>query len=254
MVTMGAALWLGSVARANQEPTEEMPAGEPAPPSQGMAPSPQESPNPNPASPCPPGYVESPECGQHAMAPPAAPPPPAHPQARYSRFQMAVSAGGGASNYFGDAMKGSDAGGAWDARVLWGTRFPVGFEAAYVGSVNTVEGAVQNGHVTSQGFDTDVRLQLPYRVQPYIFGGVGYNHMSLSNDGRSDPALAAQYQQNSSMLAVPAGGGLSGYLGRHVMLDARFTYRALLDNKFDRSVATDSAHQWTALGRVGYAF
>jgi opacity protein-like surface antigen len=197
-------------------------------------------------------------------APPAAAAPAPYytgePRRRVRVFaprEIAVSGGGGVANYVGGAMRAdSDTGAAWDARVTVGTRSILAVEAGYVGSVNRVDGAVNDGHISSHGVDGDLRIQLPYRVQPYVFGGVGYNRMHLNSEGMSDPFLAASFRRDDNQLAVPAGGGVSAYLGRHrhATLDARFTYRALFDNEFNRIDNGERMDQWSVLGRAGYAF
>src|SRR5438093_3237525 len=77
---------------------------------------------PQPAA-CPPGLMPAPATAPTAELPPPAPLPP---QPRYRAFspnQMALSVGGGAANFVRDRIADNGSlGGAWDVRVLFGTR------------------------------------------------------------------------------------------------------------------------------------
>jgi hypothetical protein len=145
-----------------------------------------------------------------------------------------------------------DVGASWDARVTLGAHSILALEAGYVGSLNRLDVAGK-ADLVSHGLDGDLRLQLPYRVQPYIFGGVGYNHVAVN--ASSDTSAAIQATPGADQLTVPAGGGLSAYLGRneHVTLDLRGTYRYIPDNNLS-FMPIDHLHQWVAQARVGYTF
>lgn len=193
-----------------------------------------------------------------APAPPPAPVAPApvarehHRRRVFAPGEVAMTAGAGVSNYFGSAISGTDAGAAWNARVTVGVHSPIALEASYIGASNSfdVPGA-GGGHLTSHGVDGDLRLQLPTRVQPYVFGGVGYNHVSLESNG--SPVLNATYSQSDNQVTVPAGGGLTAYIGKHATLDARGTYRFIPDNGLTL-MSNRHLHQWLAQANIGYAF
>jgi opacity protein-like surface antigen len=93
-------------------------------------------------------------------------------------------------------------------------------------------------------------LQLPTRIQPYIFGGVGYNHMSVKID--NNPTLVLR-QTEDNQVAIPAGGGVSAYATKHFTVDVRGTYRYIPDNEVT-AMNTSALHQWLAQARVGYTF
>jgi hypothetical protein len=190
-------------------------------------------------------------------APPPAPePPPPAPVERkpnivFAPQTVSLTTGAGPADYFGTAMNtagGTFVGAGWDARVTFGTRSIMALEAGYIGSSNKFNGG---GRVDSNGFDGTFRLQLPYRVQPYAFTGIGYNRMATASEG--NVLMTQQLNQTDNQLSVPAGAGLTAYVTRHVILDLRGTYRLLPGN--DITVFSDSAlHQWMAQGRIGYAF
>jgi opacity protein-like surface antigen len=232
-------------------------------PSQALSNCPPAEQAPAPTVTTPPAVVVEPAPVVVVPAPTPPPPPPAPPaepvkhERRHSRVfaphQVSITTGAGVANYFGKADVGDtvDPGAAWDARVTFGTRSVVALEAAYMGAVNTVDVAPGNqGQLHSNGVDGDVRFQLPTRVQPYVFGGVGYNHMEVRNNGT---AVAGNYVGKDDQVTVPAGAGLTTYLGRHLTLDARGTYRFIPDNGI--TVMSDHhLHQWLAQAHVGYAF
>jgi hypothetical protein len=212
-----------------------------------------------------PGQERLPPCPlpppQAEAVPPAVPPPPA-PVEKHARKhnivfapqEVSMLAGAGVANYFGGAMPASvDAGAAWTAHVTFGTHSIMALEAGYVGGINELNMSGQSANVTSNGFDGDFRLQLPYRVQPYIFSGVGYNHMDLNATNGS--VLPPQMNNHDDQVTVPSGGGLAAYLGKnsHATLDLRGTYRYIPDSQLTIHNA-GALHQWVAQARIGYAF
>jgi hypothetical protein len=170
----------------------------------------------------------------------------------FAPAQVSLQTGAGPSNYFGTgATTATDVGAAWDARVLFGAHSIIAIEAGYVGSSNTIDSPLGNrGHISSNGFDGDFRLQLPWRLQPYIFSGVGYNHMSTTTG--NNPTLVL-LQTEDNQVVIPAGGGVSVYFLRHATLDIRGTYRFIPDNEVS-AMPNHSLNQWLAQARVGYTF
>jgi hypothetical protein len=204
----------------------------------------------------------SPEYSTPPVTTPAPPPPVAPASAyeppkhehhhRHSRIfapgTVGLTTGAGVTNYFGSGVSGAlDPGAAWDARLTLGTGSVIALEAGYVGSSNNFATLEGGGHVISNGLDGDLRLQIPLRVEPYIFGGVGYNHMALYNR----TLLGAT---SDDQFTVPAGAGLTGYIGRHATLDVRGTYRFTPDNGITFMAPTSELHQWVAQAHLGYVF
>ena len=212
----------------------------------------------------PPGEKLPPCPMPEAAAPPAPepmPPPPVAPEHKAERKhnvifapqEIAVSTGAGPANYFGSALNSTiDTGAAWDARLTFGTRSVLALEAAYVGSTNNIDlQSGSHGRLNSHGIDGDLRLQVPLVVEPYIFGGVGYNHMTVSQADAS--SNAGPLNDSDDQLTVPAGAGFSAYLGKHTTLDARGTYRYIPDNGLT-AMSSRALHQWVAAAHVGYVF
>jgi opacity protein-like surface antigen len=243
----GALAVLSFALMANAAPQDALPPGSDV----------AEEPEKKPLPPCPvPEQAPAPAPTAAAPAPPPepAPPPPApakRPNVIFAPQTISVTAGAGVGDYFGSGINTrSDPGAAWDARLTFGTRSVIALEAGYVGSVNPIDTDIQNaGRLNSHGIDGDLRLQLPTRVQPYIFSGVGYNHMSVTN---KQSVIGGQLSDNQ--VTVPAGAGLTGYLGRHVTLDLRGTYRYIPDNDVTIMSTNRALHQWVAQAHVGWAF
>ncbi len=199
--------------------------------------------------------------GEQAVAP--APPPPEamapppkkkhHHNIIFAPEEIAVATGAGPANYFGSALNSTlDTGAAWDARVTFGARSVLALEAAYVGSTNnidTVSGT--HGRLDSHGIDGDLKLQLPTVVAPYIFGGVGYNHMALVRT--ASESFAGPLNEDDNQVTVPSGAGVSAILGMHATIYLRGTYRLIPDNGIT-VMTNDHIHQWVAQANVGYVF
>jgi hypothetical protein len=173
--------------------------------------------------------------------------------------EIALTTGAGVTNYFGSGVTGNvDVGAGWDARLMFGAHSIIALEAGYVGSVNNIDNPFEgSGFVSSQGVDGDLRLQLPFVVQPYVFGGVGYNHMAINNNPNGIPATNGNGVTTiltDDQFTVPAGAGLAGYVGKHVQLDLRGTYRYTPDNTLTNIMGNKNLNQWAATGRVGWVF
>jgi opacity protein-like surface antigen len=211
---------------------------------------------------CPPDQANLPAC---PPAPVMTPPPPPmataptphkrHHNIVFAPSEISLVTGAGPTNYFGTGLNASrtDVGAVWDARVTFGAHSILALEAGYVGSVNNIDSnnGVQ-GQIYSNGLDGDLRLQFPTRVQPYIFGGVGYNRMEVNRQG--SPDIGSQFvSTGDNQVTIPAGGGVTGYVGKHMTVDLRGTYRLMPDNNIT-IMDTHAIHQWYAQARVGYAF
>lgn len=212
--------------------------------------------------PCPSGeQAAAPAATPPTAPPPTAPPPPVVAATSekqhnivFAPQEVSVTTGGGATNYFGTALNSTtDAGAAWDARVTLGSHSILALEAAYMGSTNNIDmqSGAQHGRLDSHGVDGDLRFQLPTVVQPYVFGGVGYNHMSVTQT--SAPSNAGPLSGEDNQVTVPAGAGLTGYIGKHATVDLRGTYRFIPDNGLTE-MSTRNLHQWIAQAHVGYVF
>jgi hypothetical protein len=246
---------MGTVAGA-QEETPPPPESSTTPPITDTTPEPGQEKLP----PCPlPQKEAAPaEAVTPTPAPAPAPAPVAHRKHNivFAPQEVSLVTGAGVGNYFGKASPTSiETGPSWDARATFGAHSIIALEAGYVGGINQLNAPGENnGHLNSNGFDGNFRLQLPYRFQPYIFSGVGYNHMSVDNP-TGNATVNAQVRATDDQVTIPAGGGFAAYLGRnkHATLDLRGTYRYIPTNDIT-IMNTDNLHQWTAQARIGYTF
>jgi hypothetical protein len=183
----------------------------------------------------------------------------------FSPAQTALTVGGGVAGFVGDTMRNAaEVGASWDVRVLFGTHSPIAFEAGYVGLYNKLQplgtfalpnnagGSAPAPYLVQNSFDADVRLNLfPWRVEPFVLAGIGYNFSRLYRRDQ-DPISAARFRSSDDQLLVPVGGGVSAYVGRHTTIDARFTYRFVFVN--DMVIARPDARfdTWMVSARLGY--
>ena len=176
-----------------------------------------------------------------------------------------IQAGGGISDFTGAAASAlTKLGAEWDLRLGLRVNAPIAVEIGYVGTthpVNNVLGPLSGGgDITSNGVEGLARydFRLRSQLEPFVFGGVGIDHWSLSGGAQSNPAAI---EGSDNTLAIPFGGGVAYPLAQHWDLDGRFTYRAQL---LDEMLRTNAAGQpnagskslttWTATARVGYVF
>jgi hypothetical protein len=173
-----------------------------------------------------------------------------------------VSAGGGVSA-FSDAVarQTTELGGAWDLRLTARPRRFLAGEIAYVGTANAVSTRMTeftpNGVIVGGGIESDLRLQLPWVVEPYVFGGVGWDHFALVYSGlRSSTSLHG----GENVAVFPVGGGVQAFLSRRVAVDARFAYRVTsgdrieVENNGAATVVAQGLDHWTLAARFGFLF
>ena len=146
-------------------------------------------------------------------------------------------------------------GGAWDARLLAGTRQFVGVEAAYVGAARSVDalGLQSNAVLLSNGVEGAVRLNVPLvlrraqLLEPFGFVGLGWQHYQVTNTNTNTSDIAGK----DDVMSLPVGGGLEYAIGRF-MADARFTYRSTYYNDLMRTGG--NLNNWGVGTNVGFSF
>jgi hypothetical protein len=147
-------------------------------------------------------------------------------------------------------------GGYWDLRAVLGTDSILGAELAYVGSARdaTASGLTGNAALLGNGAEAVARVNLPLsagtlRVEPFLFGGAGWTYYSIVN---SD-ANTSNIKDNANAFVIPFGAGLSAAYD-HFLFDARFTYRAVFDDKLVAMGNDDSLdlQNWAVGLTLGY--
>ncbi len=183
-----------------------------------------------------------------------------------SRYGVAVSLGGGVMGFTNEDVRGyTDTGGTWEARATFGTRMPIGIEAAYVGSAQDINalGLEGNAIFLGNGGEGAVRLHiLPSQVvQPYVFGGLGYTRYSLVNEDSNTSNVA----NSLDVGYIPVGAGV-GFRYAGFLFDIRGTLRPAFgdelfetnagggDDNPDLRVDDSNLTNWSAAAKVGWEF
>ena len=145
---------------------------------------------------------------------------------------------------------------------MFGSRLPIAVEGAYVGSVQNIEalGLNTSALLVGNGVEGTLRVNLlRTRVQPYLFGGMGWTHYQVTNSATNTSSIRG----SDDIGTVPLGAGLSARLGTAFIVDIRGTYRATFaDDLLQAANATtsgsnsnsNSMQSWNAAGRVGFEF
>jgi hypothetical protein len=174
----------------------------------------------------------------------------------FSIYGASLSVGGGVTGFADDAMRDfANVGGAWDARLVFGTRAPVGIEAAYIGGATPVDalGLDDNAALVSGGVEVLGRVNLMETDwQPYAVAGIGWQHYSVVNSDRNTSSVA----NDDDIGEVPMGAGVA-YRYRGLVVDARGLYRlAFNDDLIQESPGEEKAnlHSWQAQLTAGWEF
>lgn len=229
------------------------------PPEPEPAPAPVAETAPEPPLPPPPPVMEAPQPPPPVVIVQPPPPAPKNPLPG-SRIGMAFTLGAGATGFVDEGARAFvDTGGSWEARMTVGTRLPVAFEGAYIGSAQGMQalGISSDAVLLGNGAEGDARLNFTRsRIQPYIFGGVGWMNYQV----RNTQIATSDLRSSDNVLEVPFGVGLSARLGRSFLLDIRGTGRATFDDGLlkNLSAATNSGNanlnNWNAGARLGWEF
>jgi outer membrane protein OmpA-like peptidoglycan-associated protein len=233
-------------------PPEEKPAPEPAPVAETV---------PETPMPPPPVVVETPP-----PPPPPSPvivmPAPVAPKKELppSQIGLAMTLGAGATGFWQDGARAFvDTGGSWEARMVVGTRLPIAFEGAYIGSAQSIQtlGLSSDAILLGTGAEGDARINFTRsRIQPYIFGGAGWLNYQVRNTTIATSDLA----RSDNVLEVPFGIGVAARLGHSFLLDVRGTGRVVFDDTLLRNVAiagnagNPGLNSWNAGAHLGWEF
>jgi hypothetical protein len=177
-----------------------------------------------------------------------------------TRYGESFTAGGGVQNFVADQTRSAtDVGGYWDVRGTFGTRSPLGIEAAYIGAAQNVRalGLDSSAILARNGLEANARINLPVELAdsrllltPFVFGGVGWSHYTLTNKSFNTSSM----KESADAVVLPVGLGLSfGY--RHFIMDGRFTYRAQYeDDLMTGSTKNATLENWSTGMLFGYEF
>jgi len=170
---------------------------------------------------------------------------------------LGLQAGGGVTGFTRqDARDRFGTGGYWDVRAVLGTGSFLGAELSYVGSARDVSapGISGNDALLGNGAEAVARANLPLsagalRVEPFLFGGVGWTYYNIVNSDANTSSI----KDGANAFVVPFGAGV-GLTYAHFLVDARFTYRAVFDDKLVPTGGSDSIdlQNWSGGLTLGY--
>jgi hypothetical protein len=170
---------------------------------------------------------------------------------------LGLQVGGGVTGFTRqEARDRFGTGGYWDVRAVLGTDSIIGAELAYVGSSRgaNASGLAGNAALLGNGAEAVARANLPIhlgnlRLAPYLFGGVGWTYYQVIKSDANTSAI----KDNANAFVVPFGAGAS-LVYDHFIVDARFTYRGVFDDKLARKAGDDSIdlQNWSAGLTLGY--
>jgi hypothetical protein len=177
-----------------------------------------------------------------------------------SGIGVGVTLGGGISGFLDDSMHdiASDIGGLWGLRLAIGTHTPIGLELGYTGTAAELETRFgdDNGTLIGTAVEGVARWNmLPHHtVNPFIFGGVGWQHYDVVDEEFSTAATGLQ--DSDDFLMFPVGAGISFRDPSGFIVDVRGTFRAAQDPDLLREIDGDNAemHTWEASASVGFEY
>ena len=174
------------------------------------------------------------------------------------RYGVGFVIGGGVEGFTNDSMRNSTQdGGNWDVRAIFGTRDWVGFEAAYIGSAQSIDalGLDNDALLVGNGAQANLRLNLTKDslVQPFAFAGAAWRRYNLRNVSVN----TSDVRDSDDVLEIPMGVGLA-YKYQGFMIDARGEFRAATGEDLMPSLTSTGEraemHRWGVNANIGYAF
>jgi hypothetical protein len=168
---------------------------------------------------------------------------------------MAAVIGGGVAGFTAsDAVDMTNPAGAWTARIIVGTRTPVGFEAAYVGTAQDITALNLDSKsiLLSSAVEGLVRVNiLTGRWQPYVFGGLAYKHYDLVNSDFNTSSVL----NSDAVGEVPLGGGIAFRYDGFVA-DARLAFNPAFESDLIPTIGGEKIdlHTWNLNLKVGWEF
>jgi hypothetical protein len=174
----------------------------------------------------------------------------------YTGYGTSLTVGGGVVGFTdGDMRDFATVGGAWDARVVYGTRQYIAAEAAYTGGAVPVDalGLDDNASLVSTGLEVLGRVNLMKSDwQPYLMAGIGWRHYSVVNTDQNTSSVG----DSEDVGEIPMGAGVA-YRYRGLVLDARGLFRAAFADEMIASNAGGGdakLHNWQGQMTVGLEF
>ena len=174
-----------------------------------------------------------------------------------SRYGFGMSIGAGVTGFVNDdTREATHPGGAWDVRIAGGTRLPVSFELAYVGSAQAIDaiGLDPDAILFGTGVEGAARYNLRAgAARAYVLAGAGWIRYEVANAQSNTSSL----NSSDDVATLPIGAGIDVRFDP-LVLDARVVVRATFDSEIlpdsrapGNPTRLDSA---SLLARVGFEF
>jgi len=158
--------------------------------------------------------------------------------------------GGGPGGFVTNAMTDvTKVGGAYDVRLVYGSRSPVALEAAYVGSATSINalGLANNALLFGNGVEGSARFNVMARGawQPYVTVGAAWKHYALRSDVNT-----SNVNGNDDVLELPVSTGISWRYNGFIA-DVRAAYRQSFMTDL---IGHNDLSNWTGQGHIGFEF
>lgn len=190
-------------------------------------------------------------------------PPPAEPMEDPTAptirtgYGATFSIGGGIMQFTDSEMRDfANVGGAWNARLTYGTRANLALEAAYTGGAVSIDalGLEDSAKLLSTGIEVLARINLldSGQWQPYVAGGIGWRRYSVVSSDTNTSSVA----DSDDLGEVPLGVGVA-YRFKGLVIDARGMFRvAFSDEIVDTGSEEDKAtlDNWQGSVNAGWEF
>jgi hypothetical protein len=142
---------------------------------------------------------------------------------------MELEAGGGVLGFFNsDVRDVTKVGGGYNVRLGYGTRSPIGIEAAYIGSTQSMSalGMSNDALLVSNGAEGLIRINLTPNTtwQPFIAAGAAWRHYYVHANTNT-----SNVRDTDNTIEIPANVGLA-FRAQGFVLDARAGYRQSFSN------------------------
>lgn len=173
-----------------------------------------------------------------------------------TEWGMSISVGLGVGGFVDEDMRDFvEVAGAWDARVVLGTRTNFAIEAAYTGGAAEIDalGLDKDAALISSGAEANLRYNMRTgALQPYAVAGVGVRHYELVNADTN----TSNVTDSDNVIEMPIGIGMS-YRYRGFVSDIRGTFRPAFSENLIETTGNQSStklHNWGMNLTAGWEF
>ncbi len=169
---------------------------------------------------------------------------------------MSISGGAGIEDFVDADMRATTGvAGTWGVRYQVGTRTPIGFEAAYLGTAQSIDaiGLDADAILLGNGVEAVLRINLipDAAVQPYAFMGAAWRRYDLANIGTNTSSVAP----GDDVFELPTGAGVA-YRRGGLVADLRLGFRIATEQDLmpERQGEFIPLHRWSAFAAIGREF